>query len=102
MHYAVLTSIVVASLLGAAAMSVVQAAEAPQSQETTQTSLERERTDGVISSGDVTPVSTDLVPVQEIRRPERESYYGQGFESRGINTEQLPRGGPVFGSGREQ
>lgn len=102
MHYAILTSIVVASLLGAAAMSVVQAADAPQTQEIAHTSAETDATETAASGADVRPVSTGIVPVQEIRRPERESYYGQGFESRGIDTEQLPRGGPVFGSGRDQ
>lgn len=100
MHNAVLTTIVVASLLGAAAMSVVQAAEAPQSQSTDDAGPLSEGSRATIGNVEIAPVNTGFIPVQEIQRPARESYYGQGFESRGIDSEELPRGGPVFGSGR--
>lgn len=100
MHYAVITSVVIASLLGAAAMSVVQAAEAPQVQTAIQIQSNSEGGSTAVSNPGIQAMEISVSPVRQIDRPARESYYGQGFESRGIDKDNLSRGGSVFGSGR--
>lgn len=100
MHYAFLASIIIASLLGAAAMSVVHAEEAPRAQRATHTQADSGSVDASAASVEARPMEISNNPVEEIRRPSRESYYGQGFESRGISIENVPRGDPAYGFGR--
>ena len=100
MHYAFLASIIIASLLGAAAMSVVHAAEAPRAQQATHTRTDGGNVDDTVTSMEARPMEISNKPVEGIDRPSRESYYGQGFESRGISIENVPRGDPAYGFGR--
>lgn len=97
MHYAFLVSIVVAALLGAAAMSVVHAEEAPATHELQPHPplIQPSAASALPTAPRAMEISTESADDHE--PASRESYYGQGFESRGINVEKLPRGGTVFG-----
>lgn len=97
MHYAFLASIIAAALLGAAAMSVVHAAEAPAISQAVPPPPEITNTGAAGPPMKLLPVDVSTESSSDRNRPHRDSYYGQGFESRGINIDNLPRGGPGYG-----
>ncbi len=103
MHYAILASIIAASLLGAAAMSVVHAAEAPAAEQTGTPQPAPTAADRQSAADTQTRPAMELLPVDVTSesnadsRSQRNSYYGQGFESRGINVDNLPRSRPGYG-----
>lgn len=102
MHYAFLSSIVIAALLGAAAVSVVHAEEAPESGSTSQISDTERGTEIALPPLEARPVEISIRPAEQLNRPRRESYYGQGFESRGISVENLPPGTRGYGYERSE
>ncbi len=103
MHYAILASIIAASLLGAAAMSVVHAADAPAAEQTSTQHQAQTTGDRQTAADTQNRPAMELLPVDvtsesnAASRSQRDSYYGQGFESRGINVDNLPRSQPGYG-----
>lgn len=102
MHYAFLTSIVIAALLGAAAMSVVHAEEGSDPSPAEQAQTDTASAEAVIPTLEARPVEISTSPAEAIERPARESYYGQGFESRGISVEKRPADRRAYGYERSE